>query len=108
MLQQTTVGTVINHFERFILKYPDLKTLAHINEEQVLIDWKGLGYYRRAKNLLKIAKQLHTGFDGKIPLDFNQLTKIDGIGPYTANALISIGSNQAALPIDANLERVIS
>jgi A/G-specific adenine glycosylase len=108
MLQQTTVSTVINHFERFITKYPDISSLAKIEEEQVLIDWKGLGYYRRAKNLLKAAKDIQNKYNGEIPLDFDELKKIHGIGDYTANALISIGANEKAISLDANLERVLS
>lgn len=108
MLQQTTVGTVLNHFERFMTKYPDLASLADISEEQILIDWKGLGYYRRAKNLLKVSKEIQTKFKGKIPTDFDELISIPGIGPYTANALIAIGANEKALCVDANLERVLA
>lgn len=108
MLQQTTVGTVLNHFERFIKKYPDLKSLAASTEEQMLIDWKGLGYYRRARNLLKAAKELNEKYGGEIPADFDKLIAINGIGPYTANALIGIGANEKALCVDANLERVLA
>ena len=56
MLQQTTVSTVKNHFERFIKKYPTITALAKASEDEILMDWKGLGYYRRAKNLLKSKK----------------------------------------------------
>lgn len=108
MLQQTTVSTVLNHFNRFIEKYPDIKVLAAISEEQILIDWKGLGYYRRAKNLLKAAKEIQQRFDGKIPQDFEKLKEIHGIGDYTANAILSIGGNQNAISLDANLERVLA
>ena len=108
MLQQTTVGTVLNHFERFITKYPDLKSLAAASEQEILIDWKGLGYYRRAKNLLKAARELSEKFYGEIPKDYDKLTSINGIGPYTANALIAIGANEKALCVDANLERVLA
>ena len=54
MLQQTTVGTVKNHYERFLLRFPDLESLAKASEEEVTVAWKGLGYYRRARNLKKI------------------------------------------------------
>ena len=108
MLQQTTVGTVLNHFERFIQKYPNIKNLAKINEEQILKEWKGLGYYRRARNLLNAAKEICQNFEGEIPLDFDKLKSIKGIGDYTANAILAIGADQSALALDANLERVIS
>ena len=100
MLQQTTVGTVKNHFERFLKQFPDLQSLAMASEEEVLIAWKGLGYYRRAKNLKKIANYLIDECDGKIPHDLDHLLQIPGIGPYTANALLTIGMN--------NLERVLA
>jgi A/G-specific adenine glycosylase len=108
MLQQTTVSTVLNHFPRFIEKYPTLSDLAATSEEQILIDWKGLGYYRRARNLLGAAKEIEVKFNGVIPLDYDKLTSIKGIGTYTANAILSIGENKRALSVDANLERVLS
>ena len=108
MLQQTTVSTVEKHFERFISKYPNISSLAKIDEEQMLIEWKGLGYYRRARNLLNAAKQIENEFMGNIPENFQQLKSIKGIGDYTANAILSIGANKKALPLDANLERVFS
>lgn len=108
MLQQTTVGTVLNHFERFITKFPTIDDLASVSEEQMLVEWKGLGYYRRARSLLGAAKEIQNKFKGEIPLDYNLLTSIKGIGPYTANALIAIGADKPALAVDANLERVLS
>lgn len=108
MLQQTTVSTVLNHFPRFINKYPDIDSLAQISEEQMLIEWKGLGYYRRARNLLNAAKEIQQRFDSKIPIDVEVLKSIKGIGDYTANAIVGIGANERALAIDANLERVLS
>lgn len=108
MLQQTTVSTVLNHFERFLEEFPTLDHLAQATEQDLLIAWKGLGYYRRARNLKKIAEYLQENFYSEIPCDYETLTSIPGIGPYTANALIAIGGNKKALAIDANLERVIS
>lgn len=108
MLQQTTVGTVLNHFERFIAKYPTIESLAKSSEEEMLMAWKGLGYYRRAKNLKLIAETIQSEFKGKIPEEIDVLTSIKGIGPYTANALLAIGMDKKALAIDANLERVIA
>ncbi len=108
MLQQTTVGTVKNHFERFLKIYPDLQSLADSTEEELLVAWKGLGYYRRAKNLKKIAEALVNDHEGDFPSDLDLLQKIPGIGPYTANALVGIGMDQRALAVDANLERVIA
>lgn len=108
MLQQTTVGTVLNHYDRFLKQYPDIKKLAKATEEEIQVAWKGLGYYRRARNLLKAAKFIVHKYKGDIPLEYEQLVSIPGIGDYTASAIMAIGANQKALAIDANLDRVIS
>ncbi len=108
MLQQTTVGTVRNHFDRFLLIYPDVKSLAVSSEENLLIAWKGLGYYRRAKNLKKIADIIISEYQGKFPKKKDDLLKIPGIGPYTSSALISIGMDLPSLAVDANIERVVA
>lgn len=108
MLQQTTVSTVKNHFKNFIEKYPDLSSLARIDEQQMLKEWKGLGYYRRARNLLYAAQELMLKYKGEIPLDYDKLIEIRGVGAYTANAILAIGADQPALALDANLERVLS
>lgn len=108
MLQQTTVGTVKNHFERFLKRFPDLQSLADATEEELIVAWKGLGYYRRARNLKKIAEAIAHDHDGEFPHDLEALQKIPGIGPYTSNALVAIGMDKRALAVDANLERVIA
>lgn len=108
MLQQTTVGTVKNHFDRFLKTFPNLITLASASEDEMLVAWKGLGYYRRARNLKKIAETLVNEYKGEFPKDLAALQQISGIGPYTANALLGIGMDERALAIDANLERVIA
>ena len=108
MLQQTTVGTVLNHFERFLTEYPTIFELAKSTEEQVCISWKGLGYYRRARSLRSLAIQIVENFEGKIPTTLPELLKLKGIGPYTANAVVAIGADEKGLAVDANLERVLS
>lgn len=108
MLQQTTVGTVLNHFERFMLEYPNVRAIASASEEQLTISWKGLGYYRRARNLKKACEAFVNHYDGNIPLDREKLLKIPGIGDYTAHAILAIGNNEPFLAVDANLERVLS
>ncbi len=108
MLQQTTVSTVLNHYERFLEEYPDTFSVANATEEQLTISWKGLGYYRRARNLKKACEYFCEHFNGDIPLDFEQLIKAPGIGDYTANALLAIGADKKALALDANLERVLA
>lgn len=108
MLQQTTVGTVLNHFERFLTEYPTIQDLANTTEEQICISWKGLGYYRRARSLRSIAIQIVEEFSGEIPTSLDDLQSLKGIGPYTANAIVAIGANKKALAVDANLERVLA
>jgi len=108
MLQQTTVGTVLNHFEKFLQTYPTIKTLADSTEEEVCIAWKGLGYYRRAKNLRNLAIQIQEKYEGKIPTSLEGLLQLKGIGPYTANAIVAIGADKQGLAVDANLERVLA
>ncbi len=108
MLQQTTVSTVLNHFNRFLEEYPTIRDVASATEEQLTISWKGLGYYRRARNLKKACETICSEYAGEIPLDFEKLVAIPGIGDYTANAILAIGNNQPELALDANLERVIS
>lgn len=106
MLQQTTVGTVLNHFDRFLKTFPTLKSLALSSEEEVLVAWKGLGYYRRAKNLRKACIDIWENFGGKIPRELDELLKIKGVGDYTARALMAFAYNEPALAVDANIERV--
>lgn len=108
MLQQTTVGTVKNHYERFLRTFPDLESLANASESELLVAWKGLGYYRRARSLKKIAEAIAADHGGVFPSDLDHLQKISGIGPYTSNALVAIGMDKRALAVDANLERVIA
>lgn len=108
MLQQTTVGTVKNHYERFLQRFPDLQSLARASEEEVLVAWKGLGYYRRARNLKKISEHIFTQCNGKFPATALELQQIAGIGPYTSHALVAIGKDARGLAVDANLERVIA
>lgn len=108
MLQQTTVSTVLNHFERFLKVFPDLKSLASASEEEVCAQWQGLGYYRRARNLRKAAIALVEEHNGKFPKTIEELKTIPGIGDYTAGALVAIGMNKPAIAVDANIERVLS
>ncbi len=108
MLQQTTVGTVKNHYERFLAEFPTLESLANATDDELTVAWKGLGYYRRARNLKKIAVSIARDYQGEFPDSIEALMEIPGIGPYTANALIGIGMDRRALAVDANLERVIA
>ena len=91
MLQQTTVNTVKNKFNDFILKWPSLNKLAQTSEPNILKFWSGLGYYSRARNLLKSAKIIHKNFKNNIPKTYDELIQLPGIGDYTAKAILGIG-----------------
>jgi A/G-specific adenine glycosylase len=108
MLQQTTVQTVLGHFDKFLDLYPDVESLAKCSEDDIINAWKGLGYYRRARNLRAAAIDIQEKFNGEIPLTKKELMTIKGIGDYTASAIISIGADQVELAVDANIERVFS
>lgn len=108
MLQQTTVGTVLHKFPAFMQRFPTIEELAFAEEEEVQMAWKGLGYYRRARNLKRAAEYIVFEKEGQFPMNLDELLEIPGIGPYTAGALIAIGNDQKALAIDANLERVFA
>ena len=107
MLQQTTVNTVKNKFKDFILKWPSLNKLAQTSESNILKFWSGLGYYSRARNLLKSAKIIKKNFKNNIPKTYDELIQLPGIGDYTAKAILGIGFNKSVMPLDANIERIL-
>ncbi len=107
MLQQTTVNTVKVRFKQFILKWPNLEILAKATEPQILKFWSGLGYYSRARNLLKAAKIINRKFNSKIPNTYEDLISLPGIGDYTAKAILGIAYNKPIMPTDANIERIL-
>ncbi len=108
MLQQTQVNTAIDYYKRFITKWPDLKKLAQANIEDILIMWSGLGYYNRAKNLLKAAKIICKKYNGIIPSKYEDLICLPGIGEYTASAIVSFSFGKFSVVIDTNIRRFIS
>lgn len=108
MLQQTTVATVRNKFDSFLKRFPTIESLSRASEEEVCIEWKGLGYYRRARLLRQAAMAIVNECNGEFPKTRNELKKLSGIGDYTASALVSIGMDKPELAIDANIERVIA
>lgn len=108
MLQQTRVETVMGYYARFLERFPTVADLAAAPEDDVLKMWEGLGYYSRARNLHKGAKQVMTEYGGVIPADVEQLRKISGIGPYTAGAIASIAFDQPVPAVDGNVIRVVS
>lgn len=108
MLQQTRVDTVLGYYDRFLTRFPTIADLAAASEDDVLKLWEGLGYYSRARNLHKGAKQVMATFDGVIPADVDMLRQISGIGPYTAGAIASIAFDQPVPAVDGNVIRVVS
>jgi len=108
MLQQTRVETVLSYYERFLTRFPTLTSLAEAPLEDVLKQWEGLGYYSRARNLWKGARQVMSEFGGTLPRDPDALRKISGIGPYTAGAIASIAYDVPVPAVDGNVIRVLS
>lgn len=108
MLQQTRVETVLSYYPRFLERFPSLESLAFSPEEDVLKAWEGLGYYSRARNLWKGARQVMEEYAGILPRDPDKLRKICGIGPYTAGAIASIAFDVPVPAVDGNVIRVLS
>lgn len=108
MLQQTQVTTVIHYFNRFIQSFPTLETLAKADEDAVLVQWAGLGYYARARNLHTCAKIIINSYRGNFPTEFKQVLDLPGIGKSTAGAILSIGFNQSHAILDGNVKRVLA
>jgi A/G-specific adenine glycosylase len=108
MLQQTTVKAVIPYYERFIARWPTVTALANADPEQVLGMWAGLGYYSRARNLLKCAKVVAEQYSGRFPRTAPELRELPGIGPYTAAAIAAIAFGEPETPVDGNVERVVA
>jgi len=108
MLQQTQVKTVLPYFKNFLLHYPTLEALSKSNEKKVLKLWEGLGYYRRARNLLATAKTLVKEHNSKLPKEIINIKKLPGVGDYTANALLAFIYDQPTIAIDGNVKRVFS
>lgn len=108
MLQQTTVVAVIPYFQKFTATWPDFESLAHAEDADVMAAWAGLGYYARARNLLKCARVVVAEFNGQLPGEEATLLQLPGIGPYTAAAISAIAFGRRAVVVDANVERVVS
>ena len=108
MLQQTQVKTVIPYFKKFTKKYRTLESLSEINENQILKLWEGLGYYRRARNLLASTKLLVKKYGSKLPNTLDEIKKLPGVGDYTANALLGLVHNYPTIAIDGNVKRLLA
>jgi len=108
MLQQTTVATVRDYFKRFVARWPTVADLAAAQDTDVMGEWAGLGYYARARNLLKCARVVVDQHGGAFPTDNADLLKLPGIGPYTAAAVSSIAFDLPFTVLDGNVERVMA
>ncbi|MEM9709184.1 MAG: A/G-specific adenine glycosylase [Pseudomonadota bacterium] len=108
MLQQTTVVAVKSYFERFTLLWPTVGALAAAKDGDVMGEWAGLGYYARARNLLKCARAVVSDHGGVFPSSREALLTLPGIGPYTASAIAAIAFGQSETVVDGNVERVMA
>lgn len=110
MLQQTQITTVLDrgYYARWLERFPDFSTLAVAAEEVVLKTWEGLGYYRRARSLHRLAKVVLEEHGGVFPRDHAAILALPGIGPYTAGAVASFAFGQSTPIVDGNVARVLS
>jgi A/G-specific adenine glycosylase len=108
MLQQTQVGTVIGYFDRFMERFPDVRTLAAAPLDEVLHLWSGLGYYSRARNLHLAAQRVAADCGGELPTDDGALATLPGIGRSTAAAIRALSTGEHAVILDGNVRRVLS
>jgi A/G-specific adenine glycosylase len=107
MLQQTRVAAVLDHYARWMERFPSIEALAEAEEDDVLAAWSGLGYYRRARFLHQGAKRVSGEFGGRLPRTAAELRRLPGIGAYTSAAIASIAFGEAAAVVDGNVERVL-
>ncbi len=107
MLQQTRVETVLGRYESFLERFPTIAALAAAEVGEVLTEWSGLGYYRRARSLHQLARVVVADHGGRIPEDLGTLRALPGLGPYTAAAVGSISFGIAALSVDGNVGRAL-
>lgn len=108
MLQQTRVAAVLPYYRRWMERFPTLAHLAAADEQEVLHAWQGLGYYSRARNLLRGAREVRDRLDGRMPETAEELRRLPGIGPYTAGAIASIAFRRAEPVLDGNVVRVLA
>ena len=108
MLQQTQVTTVIPYYERFLSRFPDLKTLARARIDSVLAIWTGLGYYARARNLHQAARVIEKRFHGVFPDRLEDVMDLPGVGRSTAGAVLSFSKHQRHPILDGNVRRVLA
>jgi len=108
MLQQTRVAAVIPYYERFLEAFPDVRALARARTDRVLAKWAGLGYYSRARNLHRAAKEIVARHSGNFPREYPDALRLPGIGRYTAAAVTSIAYSEPRAVLDGNVARVLA
>ena len=108
MLQQTRIAAVLPYYDRFLEAFPDIASLARAQQEKVLQIWSGLGYYSRARNLHRAAKELVAHHHGNFPRTLDEALALPGIGSYTAAAVLSIAFDQPFAVLDGNVARVLA
>ncbi len=108
ILQQTRVAQGIDYYHRFIMRFPDVRSLASAEEDEVLKYWEGLGYYSRARNLHAAAQTIVEKYNGNFPTDYEEILSLKGIGEYTAAAIVSFVWNKPYPVVDGNVFRVLS
>ena len=108
MAQQTQIDTLVPYYQKWMDRFPTLDVLARAQEHDVLQIWQGLGYYSRARNILKAAKVMAEKYDGQLPKTYAELIELPGVGPYSAAAIASICFDQKVAAMDGNVKRVMS
>lgn len=108
ILQQTRVDQGMDYYLKFIKNYPTIVDLANAEEQDILNDWQGLGYYSRARNLHFSAKYVRDELNGDFPITFKEILKLKGVGQYTASAIASFAFNEKKAVVDGNVYRLLS
>ncbi len=108
MLQQTQVAAVIPYYERFVARFPTVAALAQASEEEVLALWSGLGYYARARNIHRAAREVAERHAGRFPATFDEIARLPGIGRSTAAAIAAFASGERRAILDGNVRRVLA
>lgn len=108
ILQQTRVAQGLEYYRSFILKFPDIESLASAGEDEVMKAWQGLGYYSRARHMHAAAKTIMDKFGGRFPGRYDQIRQLSGIGDYTAAAIASIAFGEPCPVVDGNVKRVMA
>jgi A/G-specific adenine glycosylase len=108
MLQQTQVSTVISYYQRFLARFPDVRALAAAPGDEVMALWSGLGYYARARNLHRAARDVVDRFGGEFPASFEEVASLPGIGRSTAGAIAAFAGGERRAILDGNVRRVLA